>query len=152
MRLTSGSDPEAEIGLTVGGEGHADITGAAAVIVSAVHTSARQLFVHKLIPTLLRFPILARILLTRVAVARPAESEGGRQYPASGEVITDHAAFGRFGTIRIASPSSTTLPSTEQVQSKRARRLAGISSTRLTVATTRSPIFTGPRKLSVCET
>ena len=35
------------------------------------------------------------------------------------------AAAGRAGTISTASPSSTGLPSTEQVLSKRARRLAG---------------------------
>jgi hypothetical protein len=55
--------------------------------VCALYISARQLFVRKLIPAPCPSLILHRILFTRVAVARRAESEGRRQYPASGEVI-----------------------------------------------------------------
>src|SRR5690606_12906033 len=58
---------------------------------------------------------------------------------------------GRVGTISMASPSRTVFPSTEQTHSKRARCLAGNSSTTLTFAVTVCPILTGARKLSVCE-
>jgi len=59
---------------------------------------------------------------------------------------------GRFGTMRMASPSRTGLSPTRHTQSKRARRLAGISSTIFTLAMAWSPIRTGARKFSVCET
>ena len=59
---------------------------------------------------------------------------------------------GRPGISSMASPSSTTLPSSvEQVHSKRARRLGGNNSTTRTLAVTVWPIFTGARKFNVCE-
>ncbi len=59
---------------------------------------------------------------------------------------------GRTGTIRTASPASTVLPLTEQSQAKMARRFSGINSVSVTLAMTSSPIRTGARKFSVCDT
>src|SRR5512139_4059923 len=55
------------------------------------------------------------------------------------------------GTFTQASPSSTTSPSTAQVQVSRARNFSGINSATVTTTSTVSPILTGPRKFSVCE-
>jgi hypothetical protein len=56
-----------------------------------------------------------------------------------------------LGAFTSASPSSTTSPSTSQTQDSRARDFSGISSATVTMTVTVSPIFTGARKLSVCE-
>jgi hypothetical protein len=63
---------------------------------------------------------------------------------------------GRFdlaveGTFTSASPSSTISFSTLQTQVSRARWRSGTSCATVTVTSTRSPIRTGARKLSVCE-
>ena len=64
---------------------------------------------------------------------------------------TGRLLFASLGTFTSASPSSTTSPSTAQMQNNRARDFSGISSATVTVTTTVSPIFTGARKFKVCE-
>ena len=58
---------------------------------------------------------------------------------------------GRAGTETIASPSSTSLPSTLASHCSRTMRPLAVNSTTSTMTSTTSPIFTGPWKFSVCE-
>ncbi len=57
----------------------------------------------------------------------------------------------RGGTLTRASPSSTKVSPTEQVQASRTRLPFGISSITSTLAVTVSPILTGALKFSVCD-
>jgi len=77
-----------------------------------------------------------------------AAKAGGASRPQAGRGAQGRA-FGGIATQ--ASPSITALPSTRHSQKKRARRRSATSSTTSTRAVTTSPIFTGARKVSVCE-
>ncbi len=77
----------------------------------------------------------------------PSRGEGEKQL----SPLQQPDQAGRAGTISIASPVSTGLPSTAHTVSKRARFFSGTSSTSLTVVMTVSPILTGALKASVWE-
>ena len=96
--------------------------------------------------------IRGRLTFTANRGAKQDASRPQRATPSATNLIGTKAQAGRAGTMRIASPWRTGLPPTVHTQSNRARRLAGNSSARVTLAITSSPIRTGPLKLSVCET